>query len=86
GVIVVPLENYYSRMLEAQCDMYALEKTRNPDAFIGAMTKLAANNLADKDPSGIIEYLFYGHPPIEKRIEMARRWSEKAPEGAPERP
>ena len=84
GVIVVPLENYYSRMLEAQCDMYALEKTRNPDAFIGAMTKLAANNLADKDPSGIIEYLFYGHPPIAKRIEMARQWSEKAPEMAPE--
>jgi STE24 endopeptidase len=82
GVIVVPLENYYSRMLEAQCDMYALEKTRNPDAFIGAMTKLAANNLADKDPSGIIEYLFYGHPPIAKRIEMARQWSEKAPERA----
>lgn len=86
GVIVVPLENYYSRMLEAQCDMYALEKTRNPDAFIGAMTKLAANNLADKDPSGIIEYLFYRHPPIAKRIEMARRWAEKAPERAPERP
>ncbi len=75
GVIVLPLENYYSRILEAQCDLYALEKTRNPEAFIGAMTKLADNNLADKDPSGIVEYLFYGHPPIAKRIEMARRWA-----------
>ncbi|MEE9200966.1 MAG: M48 family metallopeptidase [Candidatus Brocadiales bacterium] len=75
AIIVLPLQNYYSRRLEAQCDAYALEKTRNPAVFIDLMTKLAENNLADKDPSGIIEYLFYDHPTIAKRIDMARRWA-----------
>ena len=78
AIVVLPLENYYSRRLEAQCDLYALDKTRSPAAFIGVMTKLAENNLADKDPSGIIEYIFYDHPTIAKRIEMAHQWSVRA--------
>lgn len=78
ATVVLPLENYYSRVLEAQCDLYVLDKTHNPEAFIGVMTKLADNNLADKDPSGVIEYIFYDHPTIAKRIEMARRWGAAA--------
>ncbi len=75
GVIILPAQNCYSRRLEAQCDRYALDTTRNPGAFIGAMTKLAENNLADKDPSGLVEYIFYDHPTIAKRIAMARQWA-----------
>ncbi len=77
-VLILPLENYYGRRLEAQCDLYALDRTRNPEAFISAMTKLAENNLADKEPSSIIEYIFYDHPTIAKRIEMARQWAKAA--------
>ncbi len=73
ALVLLPLENAYSRHLERQCDMYALEKTRNPQAFISAMEKLADKNLADKDPGSLIEYLFYDHPPVSKRIEMARQ-------------
>jgi STE24 endopeptidase len=73
ALVLLPLENAYSRHLERQCDLYALQKTRNPQAFISVMEKLAKENLADKDPNGLIEYLFYDHPPISRRIEMARK-------------
>jgi STE24 endopeptidase len=72
---LLPLENAYSRHLERQSDLYALNRTRNPSAFISAMEKLANKNLADKEPGGLVEYLFYDHPPISKRIEMARAMS-----------
>ncbi|MFN3466720.1 MAG: M48 family metallopeptidase [Candidatus Brocadiales bacterium] len=72
AVILLPIENAYSRHLERQCDLYALDKTRNPAAFISAMEKLADKNLADRDPDSLVEYLFYDHPPISRRIEMAR--------------
>ncbi|HHT9119148.1 MAG TPA: M48 family metallopeptidase [Candidatus Hypogeohydataceae bacterium YC41] len=71
-LVLLPLENAYSRHLEKQSDQFALDKTRNPSAFISAMEKLADKNLADKEPSGLIEYLFYDHPPISRRIEMAK--------------
>ncbi|MBI5125071.1 MAG: M48 family metallopeptidase [Planctomycetes bacterium] len=72
AVVLLPLENAYSRHLERQCDLYALDKTRNPQAFVSAMEKLADKNLADRNPGSLIEYLFYDHPPISKRIEMAK--------------
>ena len=72
ALLLLPLENAYSRHLERQCDLYALDKTRNPQAFISAMEKLADKNLADRNPGSLVEYLFYDHPPISKRIEMAR--------------
>ncbi|MDI6761381.1 MAG: M48 family metalloprotease, partial [Candidatus Brocadiaceae bacterium] len=72
ALLLLPLENAYSRHLERQCDLYALDKTRNPQAFISAMEKLADKNLADRNPGSLIEYLFYDHPPISRRIEMAR--------------
>ena len=73
GFVLMPIQNAYSRKLERDCDMYAIKKTGNPGAFISTMEKLAEQNMADKAPNRIIEILFYDHPPISKRIEMARK-------------
>ena len=43
----------------------------NRAAFIAALRKLSAMNLADPDPHPIVEFLFYSHPPIAKRIQAA---------------
>ncbi|MFQ5713521.1 MAG: M48 family metallopeptidase [Candidatus Scalinduaceae bacterium] len=72
GFILMPIQNAYSRRLERECDRYAIKKTNNPEAFISTMDKLAEQNLADRNPNRLIELLFYDHPPISKRIEMAR--------------
>jgi STE24 endopeptidase len=37
------------------------------------MRRLAAQNLAEEEPSKIVEWLFHSHPPIRQRIEAARR-------------
>ncbi|MBI4639806.1 MAG: M48 family metallopeptidase [Candidatus Tectomicrobia bacterium] len=68
----LPLANLYSRRLEYMADHYALGATGNSQAFITAMEKLAKMNLAEIDPHPVIEFLFFSHPSIQKRIEHAR--------------
>jgi STE24 endopeptidase len=71
--VLMPIQNAISRRFERECDRYAIEKTNDPEAFISAMDKLAEQNLADRTPNRLIEFLFYSHPSISKRIEMAKR-------------
>lgn len=70
--LMLPLQNGYSRRLERQADWFALELTQDRQHFISSMEKLAEQNLADKDPHPLIEFLFYDHPAIGKRIKMAK--------------
>ncbi|WP_162532110.1 M48 family metallopeptidase [Candidatus Scalindua japonica] len=71
--LFLPIQNAFSRRFERACDRYAIEQTNDPEAFISAMDKLAEQNLADRSPNRFVELLFYSHPPISKRIEMAKR-------------
>jgi STE24 endopeptidase len=72
GLITTPLSNLQSRKYEWQADTFALETTQNKGAFISAMEKLADQNLADKEPNKIIEFLFHSHPSLQKRITFAK--------------
>jgi STE24 endopeptidase len=74
GVTTVPLANFVSRIFERQADDFALETTGNVAAFVGAMERLAALNLAERRPPRIVEVLFHSHPSIERRIAHAARW------------
>ena len=71
GLIVMPISNGYSRAIEYQADEYALETTQMVGPFKSAMTRLANQNLADAEPSPIIEFLFHDHPSIRKRLKHA---------------
>lgn len=72
GLITTPISNIQSRKYEWEADTFALLTTKDKGAFISAMEKLADQNLADKTPNKIIEYLFHSHPSLEKRIQFAR--------------
>ena len=74
GLVLMPIQNAFSRKWERACDQYAIQKTNNPQAFISTMDKLAEQNLADREPNRFIELLFYDHPSISKRIEMAKKF------------
>ena len=74
SLITLPVSPTYSRYLEHQADRYALELTCKPDAFISAMNKLAYQNLSDPNPSPVIEFLLYDHPPASKRIKFAETY------------
>lgn len=72
GVAALPLGNAWSRRVERQADDYALRVTGNLRAFVGAMERLAALNLAERDPHPLKEFLLYSHPSIGRRVARAR--------------
>jgi STE24 endopeptidase len=74
GLITMPLGNAFSRWRERKADAYALQATRNPQAFIGAMTRLANQNLGEVDPEPWEEFLLHTHPALGKRIKMAEAY------------
>jgi glycerophosphoryl diester phosphodiesterase/Zn-dependent protease with chaperone function len=73
--VFMPLVNLLSRAHERRADHYALEMTRQPEAFVSAMKRLAQQNMAEEHPSKLVQWLFYSHPPTLDRIEAARRWA-----------
>jgi STE24 endopeptidase len=73
SLVLVPIANALSRLFERSADRYALDLGRNAAAFISAMRRLAAQNLAEQQPSRLARILFYSHPPVAERIEVARK-------------
>jgi len=74
SVAATPAMNALSRWNERRADRFALALTKRPAAFISAMKRLATQNLADERPSRAVLWLFHTHPPIEQRIEAAKRF------------
>lgn len=71
SLILLPAMNAYSRYNEWQADRYCWKSIPAIAPFVSAMDKLAAQNLAEKNPSRLVEVLFHSHPPISKRIAAA---------------
>jgi len=79
SLLLSPVQNAISRnLIERPADRYALDLTRNPDAFVGAMEKLGRLNLADPRPPRLVKWLLYSHPPLQERITFGRAWREKS--------
>ncbi len=74
GLITSPLDNAFSRWREKMADEYALEATGKNKAFASAFVRLANQNLGEVDPEEWVVFMFYSHPPLKDRIEMAERW------------
>jgi Zn-dependent protease with chaperone function len=70
-----PVMNAISRAHERRADSYALCMTNNPPAFISAMRRLGHQNLAEENPSRLVQALFYTHPPIRERLKVAQDWA-----------
>ncbi len=70
----MPVTNYISRKFEVEADAFALRATGDRESFISAMEKLAAMNLSDMEPGRVVEFLFYSHPSISRRISFARNF------------
>ena len=75
SLALMPLANALSRAHERRADRYALEMTKNVPAFVSAMKRLGAQNLAEEHPSRLVQLLFYTHPPISARIDAAQAWA-----------
>ena len=77
GLVVMPISNGYSRLIEYQADEYALQSTGKVEQFKSAMTRLANQNLSEIEPSPIVEFLFYSHPSIGKRLRHADEFAQR---------
>ncbi|MCX6078423.1 MAG: M48 family metallopeptidase [Chloroflexi bacterium] len=74
GLLIMPLENGFSRWRERMADEYALQSTGKNEAFASGFTRLANQNLGELDPEKWVVFLFHSHPPLGERIEMAKIW------------
>jgi STE24 endopeptidase len=72
-VAAMPLTNGFSRRREAAADAFAVRVTGDPEAWKGALRRLAEMNLAEVDPPLWVEWLLYAHPSIRHRLEAADR-------------
>ncbi len=76
SLLLSPVLNAWSRRNERQADRYAWQSIPDVAPFITSMNKLADQNLAERSPSKIVEWLFHSHPPIAKRIAAAEAFQQ----------
>lgn len=69
--LITPVAAGFSRHLEHEADVFALEMTHDKEAFATAFIKLAEDSKSNPDPPRLIELWLYSHPSIKKRIEFA---------------
>ena len=74
----LPIQSAFSRRMESEADLFALQTADNPAAGPRAFRKMAARNLSDPRPAAIIEWFLYSHPAIGRRIERAEAYVEEA--------
>ncbi|MDF1545561.1 MAG: M48 family metallopeptidase [bacterium] len=68
-----PISSSVSRYMEHQSDIFGMEKTEvTGEAAATAFDKLSVLNLSDPDPHPLIEFWFYSHPALKKRMEFVR--------------
>lgn len=75
SLLLLPAVNAHSRAMERQADAYALGAIPRSAAFVSCMEKLAEMNLAERRPHPWIEFIFYSHPSIEKRVAFGANFS-----------
>jgi STE24 endopeptidase len=75
--LISPIVNGFSRHIEHQADIFALDLTKKNEAFATAFIKLAEDSKRDPDPHPFIEFWRYTHPSINKRIAFALSYQPK---------
>jgi STE24 endopeptidase len=73
SLLLLPAVNAFSRHAERAADLFALRSMPRPDVFASALERLAGLNLAERQPHPWIEFVFYSHPSIARRVEFIRR-------------
>lgn len=77
-----PIVNAYSRSVESQADVFALEVTQTNDAGARAFLKLSSQNRSNPEPPAWIRLVLYSHPTVSERVHLAigyHPWLEGKP-------
>lgn len=71
---ITPLTNLYSRRREASADLFSLDITGDPTAFISSEKRLCDMNMMEERIGVLRKVLFATHPSTVERIGMGERW------------
>jgi Zn-dependent protease with chaperone function len=75
GFIFQPITNGASRYMEHQADKFGMDVSGvSGETAAIAFDKLSVFNLSDPDPHWLIEFWFYNHPSLKKRMEFVREY------------
>lgn len=77
GLVALPVQNAFTRNLEAEADWVALETTENPEAMTRLWRDFAAEARADPSPPTWSYVLLYTHPSMAERVAMAEAWQAR---------
>jgi Zn-dependent protease with chaperone function len=78
----MPAYNAFSRVAEHEADVYALEITHDNDAGARSFIKMGMQNRSDPEPSELVKWLQFTHPPLIERVRFAveyHPWREGRP-------
>ena len=78
SLLLLPAINAFSRRAERAADLFAIRSVGQPAVFASALERLAALNLAERKPHRWIEFVFYSHPSIARRIAFIQRHAPHA--------
>ncbi|ELZ26868.1 Ste24 endopeptidase [Halosimplex carlsbadense 2-9-1] len=73
-----PIENRLSLAHEREADAFAVEVMGDGEPMVGALTRLASENLSNPFPHPLYETFHYTHPPIPERVRNIRRRADAA--------
>jgi STE24 endopeptidase len=76
-ILSLPFQNGLARLAERQADHFSLVVSQRPETFIELFEKFAAQNLSVVNVPAWEKLLFYTHPPIVERVDMADRFRER---------
>ncbi len=74
SLVATPVQNLVSRQVEERADLFALDLTRDAQAFIAMQRRLAQTNISDPDPPAPWQWFFGSHPTAAQRVAMAEDW------------
>jgi Zn-dependent protease with chaperone function len=78
-LVAQPTVNAFSRTIEHESDVFAVEVTRDNDAGARAFLKLGSQNRSNPEPSAFVKLFLYTHPPLIERMRFAleyRPWEQ----------
>ena len=63
--------------MERRSDVYAMKHADvSKDIAVSSFEKLSFYNLSDPNPHPLVEFWFYTHPSLAKRIDAVKEWGE----------
>ncbi len=76
-ILTMPVVNTYSRHLEKRADLFSLDLTRDINVHVSTEMRLADMHLSELTMHRFIEFFFYTHPTVQRRIDYARAHYKK---------